>query len=404
MNIQKINLYNPNYSFRQAQKHNIKQEIQYSTNSLDALNYAYRPIFKGKSIPKLYEEYNWYINNDRVPALKSFLKIEETPEVMDKFLTEILKTKDRSKEFFDSFIYNPREVDNNLKALREKVGGNSINLMPFMMNSPYNEAYTNYIEDKLKNERCLISLLKIRPDWRGDTLIEKYKSLHGTDKLEIGNIPKEFPNGHLAKISDYLRQEMQEGFKSKKSIQSLTLDNRKYDFAYFTEGKSDKNVFGVFTPEGKKFVLKMGKPEMRSLDAPFALGTLAKIDSYLTTHRCRNSAPLCYYNHDNNYSVYKYIEHIPINEEPSNLSIITKHLNDFRNLGMSYNDTAGYKNFFMLAPNSTEGISNTEGFADGLSKQEWITVDNDHVTYSNRLQPMVSKYHTSLPNAMQMFF
>ena len=71
---------------------------------------------------------------------------------------------------------------------------------------------------------------------------------------------------------------------------------------------------------------------------------------------------------------------------------------------MSYNDTAGYKNFFMLSPNSTEGIGNTEGFEDGLSKKEWITVDNDHVTYSNRMQPMVSKYHTSLPNAMQMFF
>ena len=197
---------------------------------------------------------------------------------------------------------------------------------------------------------------------------------------------------------------MQEGFKFKKKIASLTLDNRKYDFAYFTEGKSDKNVFGVFTPEGKKFVLKMGKPEMRSLDAPFALGTLAKIDFYLKTHRCRNSAPICYYNHDNNYSVYKYIEHIPINEEPSNLNIISKHLNDFKALGMSYNDTAGYKNFFMLSPNSTEGIGNTEGFEDGLSKQEWITVDNDHVTYSNRMQPMVSKYHTSLPNAMQMFF
>ena len=403
MNIQKVNFYNTNYNF-QTKKQNIKQEKQYSTNALDALPFAYPPIFKGKSIPKLYEEYNWYINHDRVPALKSFLKIDETPEVMDKFLTEILKTKDRSKEFFDSFIYNPREVDSIKQALSKKIGENSINLMPFMLNSPYNEAYTNYIEDKLKNERCLISLLKIRPDWRGNTLIEKYKSLHGTEKLEIGNIPKEFPNGHLAQISDYLRQEMQEGFKFKKKIISLTLDNRKYDFAYFTEGKSDKNVFGVFTPEGKKFVLKMGKPEMRSLDAPFALGTLAKIDFYLTTHRCRNSAPLCYYNHENNYSVYKYIEHIPVNEETSNLETITKHLNDFKALGMSYNDTAGYKNFFMLAPNSTEGISSTEGFADGLSKQEWITVDNDHVTYNNRLQPMVSKYHTPLPNAMQMFF
>ena len=86
---------------------------------------------------------------------------------------------------------------------------------------------------------------------------------------------------------------MEYGVKNKKKIESLTIGYRKYDFAYFTEGKSDKNVFGLFTPEGKKYVLKMSTPERRSLDNPFALGTLAKIDSYLTYNRSRNSAQLC---------------------------------------------------------------------------------------------------------------
>ena len=50
---------------------------------------------------------------------------------------------------------------------------------------------------------------------------------------------------------------MQFGYKMDKKIAPLEIGYRKYEFAYFTEGRSDKNVFGIFTPEGKKFVLKM---------------------------------------------------------------------------------------------------------------------------------------------------
>ena len=403
MEISRINFYNNNRFVKQNKKSESETQT-YTTDTIKAPQAFYYPNFKQKPIAKLYEEYNWYINNDRTPAIKSFLKIKEAPEVMDKFLTEILNTKDRSVEFFDSFIYNPRESYNVLKALKEKVGANSDNVKPFMYNSPYNQAYNRYLEHKFNNERCLISLLKIRPDWSGKALMDKYRMTFNNDNLEIGNIPKEIPQNHLDNIVKYLRGEMEYGLKSKKRIQSLTLDNRKYEFAFFTEGRSDKNVFGIFTPEGKKFVLKMGEPEKRSLDEPFALGTLAKIDNYLTTHRCRNSAPICYYNHQGNYSIYKYIEHIPVNEETRDLSVINKHITDFKSLGLDYNDTVGYKNFFMLEPNSTDGIANTEGFTEGLKNREWISVDNDHVTYNNYLQPMVTKYCKTLPNAMQMFF
>lgn len=402
MKINKINLYNQNYNIKRNIKNNDSQ--QPVINPQPKVNYAYPPVFfKGKSIPKLYEEYNWYINHDRVPALQAFLKIEETPEVMDKFLTEILNTKDRSIQFFDSFLYSPRESTRITEKLGEKIGANSKNLMPFAIDSPYNKSYNNYLENKFNNANCIIGLLKLRPDWKGDKLIEKAMQL-GNSKVEIGNIPKEFPNNHLEKITDYLRGQMEVGYKSKKKIPDLTIDNRKYEFAYFTEGKSDKNVFGVFTPEGKKYVIKMGQPEARSLDAPFALGTLAKIDFYLTTHRCRNSAPLCYYNHSGNYSIYKYIEHTPIEGTSKDLSTISKHLTDFNKLGLTYNDTVGDKNFFKLNNNSTDGIKTLVGFEEGMQNNEWISVDNDHVTYYNRLQPMVYGYNESLPNAMQMFF
>ena len=49
-------------------------------------------------------------------------------------------------------------------------------------------------------------------------------------------------------------------------------------------------------------------------------------------------------------------------------------------------------------------MMNTEGFMDGVNRGEWVSVDNDHVTYGIRLQPSVYNYHKSLPNAMQMFY
>ena len=392
-----MNNYPGIYKFqnKNKEKSNINQ-VQINRGNF----YTY-PVFRQKSIPKLYEEYNWYINHDKLPAIQSFLRIEESPEIMNKFFLEILRTKDRSKEFFDSFIYSPRNGSKYNQALSEKTGS-SLNNMLYTPNSPYQEAYNRFIDDKYNSERCIISLLKIRPDWRGDVLLEKYKQLFNSGSLEIGNIPKELP--HIKEIVKYLRNEMELGVKNKKKIPALVLDNRKYEFAFFTEGKSDKNVFGVFTPEGKKYVIKMANPDMRSLDAPFALGTLAKIDFYLTTHRSRNSAPLCYYNHDENYSVYKYIEHIPVYESTDNLQVIAEHLKDFKALGMSYNDTVGYKNFFMLSPESTEGIDRAEGFDEGVHNREWISVDNDHATYSSCVQPLNSKYFSFLPNAMQMFY
>lgn len=364
--------------------------------------------FKARNLNSLYDEYNWYINNDHTPAVDAFLKIDDDKEGMDNFLGAILNTNDRSYQFIDSIVRQPRNVNNISKALSEKVEPNSLNVMPFIPYSPYKIAYDKYLDNKFENSHTLSELLRVRPDWKGDKLLEKHRRLKGNDSLEIGSIPKEFPNNHLFQIADYLQPYMEQGVKPSKKINNLKLDNRNYEFKFFTEGKSDKNVFGVFTPEHKKYVIKMATPERRSLDAPFALGTLAKIDTYLTTNRSRNSAPLCYYNHDRNMSVYKYIEHTPVpNGAPRNssdMTTIAKHIPDFGALGLTYNDTVGDKNYFLLDRESNEDLQNTEGFEDAIKNGEWISVDNDHVTYGSRLQPANPKYTASLPNAMQMFF
>ena len=380
-----------------------------SVNNNFAKDYSpvfYKPVFKGKiPLDKLYEEYNWYINCDRIPAIDSFLKMEAPQEVMDQFYTEILKTKDRGYQLIESIVSQPRKTDYFVKKLKEKMGSRTQHLMTFMYNTPYYTAYENYINTKYKNSNTIVELLKIRPDWRGSALLEKYRQLTGNDNLTIGNIPKPIPDSHMYKIVDYLKDKMEFGMKYDKSIDDLIIDGQSYKFKFFTEGKSSKNVFGLFVPSAnKKYVIKMEDPQKRSLDEPFALGTLAKIDAYLTANRSRNSAPLYFYDHKNNFSVYKYIEHTPLGSNTNNISTIREHLPDFKSLGLDYNDTVGFNNFFVLNEHSSDTHHKTEGFLEALKNSEWISVDNDHVTYSNTFQPSFPQYHASLPNAMQMFF
>jgi len=382
-------------------KNNEPQSTNFSTYPV---NYYFNS-FKGTSLNKLYDEYNWYIRHDGLSAINSFLKMEQPKEVMNEFLTAILSAKDRGYEFIDSIVNQPRNSDFIKNMMEKRLGSDSPHLMTFMPDTPYYNAYQNFIETKFQNAHTITELIKIRPDWRGDVLIEKFKSLANHDRLKIGNIPRVIPKEHLKEIVAYLRDKMEIGLKSDKKIDNLVLDGRTYEFKFFTEGKSSKNVFGVFIPSaGKKYVIKMESPCNRSLDKPFALGTLAKIDGYLTVNRSRNSAPLCYYDHVKNFSIYKYIEHTPVDDNDHEINTIRKKLPDFKLLGLDYNDTVGFKNLFKLDSKTSDTHYKLEGFNEALNKNEWVSVDNDHVTYGNRLQPSLSKYHSPLPNAMGMFF
>ena len=391
-----INTVRQNEAKKNSQK-NASLPVSYPVN-------YYTTSFKGLNLAKMYDEYNWYIKHDHLPAIKSFLKIIAPKEEMDAFLTHILNTKDRSYEFIESIVSLPRENMAMFRQLVEKVGQNSKNTMPFMYDSPYNQAYTNYIKEKYDHS-CVIDLLKIRPDWSEDVLIKKYQSKFGNTDFKIGKIPRHIPKEHLEQILPYIKTKADVGVKQRKNIPDLVIDGRTYQFLYFTEGKSSKNVFRVIIPAlSKKYIIKFDEPSKRSLDNAFSIGTLAKIDGYLTLNGSRNSAPLCYYDHQNNFSIYKYIEHTHVDEPTNNLNIIIKHLPDFKALGLDYNDTVGYKNLFKLNRDSIDTHRYMDGFDEALSKNEWISVDNDHVTYNNCLQPAVNGYHKTLPNAMGMFF
>ena len=393
---------NINYYNRNKQQKSI-QNPEFKTKPIFAYNIS-NIHFGTKNINELYQEYDNNIREKHLPAVNAFLAVDADKKDMDNFLTAILNTDDRSVEFIESLVRKPRDIIPLSEKIINKVGTDTKNLTPFLIGSTYNNAYKKFIDKKYSEAHTIQELLKIRPDWKGNVLIEKYKQLKGNEPFEIGHIPKEFPDNHIFVIADYLKDKMDISLKQNKEIPNLKLNNREYQFKFFTDGRSDKNVFGIITPERKKYVLKMADEKYRSLDNPYSLGTLAKIDSYLTTNRSRNSAPLCYYNHDKIFSIYKYIEHNKIEKKPNSLEEISQHLPDFKELGLSYNDNVGYNNYFELKMNSNEDIKDTEGFMDGIKKQEWISVDNDHVTYNMKFHPYISKYNAPLPNAMGMNF
>jgi len=195
---------------------------------------------------------------------------------------------------------------------------------------------------------------------------------------------------------------MDSGIKSQKEVPPFNIDGKTFKFHFFTDGKSDKNVFAICDELGNKFIIKIAPKNRASLDDPFAMGTLCKIDTYLTRNYCRNSAPLRYYNHNMNTSVYDFVEHKHVVIKPSTQEI-AENIPDFVDLGMKYNDTVGFNNLFIL-DDSQKNIKRMYDFNYGANKREWVSVDNDHVTYECRLQPKIYEFHQQLPNHMQMFF
>ena len=121
---------------------------------------------------------------------------------MDEFLTHILSTNDRSYELIDSIVSKPRCAGKISEMLKKKIGENSKNIMTFFYDSPYNIAYARYIEEKYKNAKNVLELLKIRPDWSEQALIKKQRET-GNGEEAIGKLPKHMPQKDIDRIIPY---------------------------------------------------------------------------------------------------------------------------------------------------------------------------------------------------------
>ena len=366
--------------------------------------YASNVCFKGgPQLTKLVNDYKWFINTDKLSAIDSFLKIEGSKESLESLLRFILNDEKLSIQFFDSISEQIRSNAGFYKAMRNKLPECSEVLNTSHPLSVYFKSYSKYLDSRYENAQSVSELLKMRPDWSEQSLLQKHRELYKNDSFELGFVPDSIGRENFMPLIDYLRQHSQFGFKMHKNIPDLVTNGRTFKITALIDGKSDKNVFDVEAENGKKYIVKLANPGNRSLDDAFSLGTLAKIDTYLTRNNCRNSAPIRYYNHDTNTAIYDYINHSKV-LRTHDVSNSGKKIPDFVDLGMRQNDTVGLNNYFQLDASQT-ALKNTYDFKYGVEHEELVSVDNDHATYMNILAPIIKKYHNDLPNAMLgMFF
>lgn len=400
INTAEINLHKNNHHSTKklivAQNYNIdnnKQKVYASNLNFKASNSAPQALIN---------EYRGLIYNEKIPPIEAFLKLNAPKETLEKMFNYIIANDETSWSFINSIVSLPRLNKNYRDALVEKLPENSSALNFYDSNNAYTNAYKKYIERRYKNAQSVSELLKIRPDWSEEALLKKHQELYYNNEFELGSIPESIGKDNYYSIIDHLRKHFDYGFKVSSSIEDLTLYGQTYKFKKFIDGKSDKNVFLIETPSSEKYVIKLGDCANSGLNKPFAIGTCAIIDTYLTQNNCRNSAPIRYYNHDTNSAIYDFVEH-KHTSKIYQLTDFTHNMPDFEDLGLKHNDMVGNNNYFLL-DTEQKAMKNTYDFEYGVEHGEYISVDNDHVNYTQPLNPKIQGYHIYLPNAMQMCF
>ena len=403
MRITPVNNYSQEYNNYLNNK-NVKEiKIENSNKNLLPVNYCSKPVFKCKAtLENVLNDYKWFIRKNNVPPIESFLKIDVAKELKEDLFKTILNSNDLSYNFIDSIVTQPRLMKHYAKKLSEALpkDGNVLNLEP--QNNPYKLAYKRYIEARYNNTRSISELLKIRPDWSEEALLKKHRELYHNDDFVIGRIPESIGDYHFSSIIAHLKDYLEFGYKTPKKIKDLNINGQTFKFIAHIDGRSDKNVFQIITPSEKSYIIKMSSEFYKGLNKTPTIGTCSMIDSYLTQNNCRNSAPFRYYDHNNNLAIYDYIEHEKAHHIHS-IQKLKENMPDFVDLGLMQNDTVGSNNYFLLDKNQN-AMKSTYDYKYGVDHNELVSVDNDHVTYNQSLAPMIPKYHTYLPNGMQMFF
>ena len=400
-NKMKIQSINNNFIYKKQISEPTTKEITTNTTSepITQSKQASMAYFKGgvqaKNIAKIFDDYKWFVHKDKETPIISLLKIKTDKESFEALVRKILSDDSLSYELIDSIVKQPRNIKHFIRNFEAKLPYGSDLFLTFMPDNLYTKAYQKYIETRMHNAKSISELLQIRPDWEEAVLLKKHQEIYHNNNFELGYIPQEIGHENFKPLVEYLKQYMDIGYKVEKEIPSLNLNGKNFNFAFFTDGRSDKNVFGVFLDDGSKFVIKIATDKTKSLDKAFALGTLCKIDTYLTKNHCRNSAPLKYYNYDMNTSIYDFIEHRHLRYKPDTYDI-HRNIPDFVDLGLRYNDTVGTNNLFIL-DSSQSAIKNMNDWSYGVRNSEWVTVDNDHVIYDCLLQPKIRSLHKQLP-------
>lgn len=399
---------NPINSVLDKKNYNIKKVSninKQSTNSSDHLSnqkvFASHINFKSGADVTLLSKYKLLTQNAKTKPIEAFLSINAPKEDLEALGKAILKDDNMSFDFIKSITEHPRKVKLYYKQLQEKLEPTSVFFNIYYPTNEYKVAYNKYIERRVRETQSISELLQIRPDWKEDFLLKKHQELYHNNSFELGFVPDSIGANNFNSIMNHLGNYKDYGFKTRQVIPDLNVNGQTFKFQKLIDGRSDKNVFLIITPENQKFVIKTTDVEQRGLNKPFAIGTCCIIDQYLTMNNCRNSAPLRYYHHDTNTAIYDYIEH-ETTSKISSLRGFVDYMPDFSDLGLYHSDTVGTNNYFKLSKNQAS-MKHSYDFDYGVAHEELVSVDNDHVYFNLGLSPMVDEYHKYLPTGMQMF-
>lgn len=403
----KLSPINSSFSYNIMEKKELKKKNEYNNINYDNDDigkqqvFASNITFKNLNGVPLLQRYKTGLQRANSVPIETFLSLEAPKEELNKLAIAILKDENLSFDFIKSLTMHPRKVKHYREALSQKLPNNNVFSNIYFYDNEYKLAYEKYIQRRVNETQSISELLQIRPDWSEDFLLKKHQDLYHNADFELGVIPNEIGAYNFDGIMNHLKYYHDYGFKTKQLIPDLNLNGRTFKFEKLIDGRSDKNVFLLITPENKKYVIKTNDSDKKGLNKPFAIGTCCIIDQYLTMNNCRNSAPLKYYNHNRNTAIYDYIEH-ETTSKINSLNGFIDYMPDFSDLGLYHSDTVGTNNYFKLNEKQ-EVMKGSFDFQYGVDKGELVSVDNDHVIFNLGFSPMVDNYHKYLPTGMQMF-
>jgi len=172
--------------------------------------------FKSNQLGVLEKEYISLIKNSKSNPVKSFLALSADSGSLKTLFNNILQNEETGFEFIKDAIKNPRENIEIAKRISDKIGNSSNIFFTFAYGTPYVKTYENYINKVYNEAKSFEELFKIRPDWSGESLLDKNLALN-KQEFELGKIPYDLPKEDLFLIINYLKQFMQ-GSGAKKPV------------------------------------------------------------------------------------------------------------------------------------------------------------------------------------------
>lgn len=283
-------------------------------------------------------------------------------------LVETLKDKEKSFDFFNKILSDPRNSKKITRELRSIAGGIDAFTKLYYAKDGYKDAYSNYAKNIYENAKTPDDLLKLSPNWTCWAIKEKF----GKD-YTIGEVPEEIGS--------------QEEYRE--LVQSI-LKDKPEDIKELGGGLSGKRAF-LLTYGDKKYVLKVQNDYLIYSDAlkkaleedpwledsffenykdnesmkPDSCFLNATMDRYLNLHGCKNAPTMCFYDSKTSSVLYEFTEGDEYEGE-LNLLNINDTLKDLTGLGIIYNDVC-YDNLRVQKDNSIKIIdSGNSGFIDIL--------------------------------------